>query len=98
MLGYLGVEASMTKVTVGRWGKSLALRVPIDIAQASGLADGEQVEIELKDGDIVIRRPEASAEARTRALEALDRLFARSKGVTLDDVTLRELIEEGRRG
>ncbi|MBO9557634.1 MAG: AbrB/MazE/SpoVT family DNA-binding domain-containing protein [Caulobacter sp.] len=88
----------MTRVTVGRWGKSLALRVPLDVVQASGLADGEQVEIELKDGDIVIRRPEASTEAQARALKALDRLFEKSKGVTLGDVTIREMIEEGRRG
>ena len=88
----------MTKVTVGRWGKSLALRVPLDVVQASGLADGEQVEIDLRDGDIVIRRADAKAEAQARALEALDRLFENSKGITLGDVTLRELIEEGRRG
>ncbi len=88
----------MTKVTVGRWGKSLALRVPLDVVQASGLADGEQVEIDLIDGDIVIRRADAKTEARVRALEALDRLFENSKDVTLGDVTLRELIEEGRRG
>jgi antitoxin MazE len=88
----------MTKVTVGRWGKSLALRVPLDVVQASGLADGEQVEIELKGGDIVIRRSDAKTEAQARALAALDRLFENSKGVTLGDVTLRELIHEGRRG
>ena len=88
----------MTKVTIGRWGKSLALRMPLDVVQALALVDGEQVEIETKDGDIVIRRPDARAKAQARALEALERLFENSQGVTLGDVTLRELIDEGRRG
>ncbi len=87
----------MTKVTVGRWGKSLALRMPLDVVQASGLADGEQVEIELRDGEIVIRRPEARAEARARARAALEGIIADSKGRTLGGISIRELIDEGRR-
>ena len=46
----------MSHITVGRWGKSLALRVPGDIASETGLREGERVEIEARDGDIVIRR------------------------------------------
>ncbi len=45
----------MSQVTVGRWGRSLAIRVPGDIAKAAGISDGERVEIEVRDGDIVIR-------------------------------------------
>lgn len=43
----------MTHVIVGKWGKNLAIRVPFDVARASGLSDGEEVEIETQDGDIV---------------------------------------------
>ena len=46
----------MPHVTVGRWGKSLAVRVPGDVAHAAGLREGERVVIEAADGDIVIRR------------------------------------------
>lgn len=46
----------MSKVTVGRWGKSLAVRIPNDIIEAAGLKDGERVEIEARDDGIVIRR------------------------------------------
>jgi antitoxin MazE len=88
----------MTKVTVGRWGKSLALRVPLDVVQASGLADGEQVEVEIHDGDILIRREDDKATARARALSALERIVERSKTMSLGETTVRELIEEGRRG
>lgn len=47
----------MTKVTVGKWGKNLALRFPGEIVKAAGLSDGEKLEIETRDGEIVVRRP-----------------------------------------
>jgi antitoxin MazE len=46
----------VSHITVGRWGKSLAIRLPAEIVKAVGLSDGEHVEIETHDGDIVIRR------------------------------------------
>lgn len=46
----------MSKVTVGRWGNTLAVRLPGEIAEAVGLSQGERVEIEAHEGDIVIRR------------------------------------------
>jgi antitoxin MazE len=46
----------MSQVTVGKWGKNLAIRFPSEIAKAAGLSDGERVEIETHDGAIVIRR------------------------------------------
>ena len=46
----------MTQVTVGRWGKNLAIRFPGAIVKAAGLSDGERVEIETHNGEIVIRR------------------------------------------
>ena len=46
----------MSHVTVGRWGRNLAIRCPGDIARAVGLGEGEQVEIETRNGEIVIRR------------------------------------------
>lgn len=46
----------MSQVTVGKWGKNLAIRFPGEIVKAAGLGDGERVDIETHDGDIVIRR------------------------------------------
>ena len=48
----------MVQVTVGKWGDSLAVRLPGEVVQAAGLHDGERVDIEAQDGDIVIRRVE----------------------------------------
>jgi antitoxin MazE len=46
----------MVQVTIGRWGKNLAVRLPGEIARRTGLSDGEHVEVEVQDGTIVIRR------------------------------------------
>jgi|SRR5580658_637076 antitoxin component of MazEF toxin-antitoxin module len=50
------VEASVPHITVGRWGKNLAVRFPGNVAREVGLREGERVEIETQDGAIVIRR------------------------------------------
>ena len=47
----------MSRAVVGKWGKNFAIRLPGEIVQAIGLCDGERVEIEAHDGDILIRRP-----------------------------------------
>ncbi len=46
----------MATVTVGKWGKNLAVRLPGEIANSAGIKDGERVQIETRDGEIVIRR------------------------------------------
>ena len=46
----------MSHITVGKWGKNLAVRFPGDVAREIGLREGEQLEIEAQDGTIVIRR------------------------------------------
>ena len=46
----------MVKVTVGRWGNNLAVRLPAEIVDAIKVRDGEQVEIEARDGQAITRR------------------------------------------
>lgn len=88
----------MTQVIVGKWGKNLAIRVPFDVARASGIRDGEEVEIETHDGDILIRRSAAHAQRRKDAENAAAEIIAESKKYSLGDVALRDLVNEGRRG
>jgi antitoxin component of MazEF toxin-antitoxin module len=88
----------MSQVIVGRWGKSLAVRVPFDVARACGLIDGEAVEIEAADGTIVIRRSAAQADARHKAEEAGAAILADSRNYTLGGLSIRELRDEGRPG
>jgi antitoxin component of MazEF toxin-antitoxin module len=58
----------MTRVTVGRWGKSLALWFPNEIATGFQLHEGDRVEIDSGPEQIVIRH------AKPRY--TLDELFA----------------------
>ncbi|MBV8135872.1 MAG: AbrB/MazE/SpoVT family DNA-binding domain-containing protein [Deltaproteobacteria bacterium] len=46
----------MSRATVGKWGKNLAIRFPSEIAKAAGLTDGECVEIKTRNGEVIIRR------------------------------------------
>lgn len=87
----------MSKVVVGKWGKSLAVRVPVDVAVAAGLTDGEAVEIEAIDGTVVIRRDASKAEARRKAEAAMAEILAEARGMSLGGISIRELIDEGRR-
>ena len=85
----------MSRVTVGKWGNNLAIRVPLDIAVVTGLTDGEQVDIQAKDGDLVIHRP--VAHARADAKKAADELLKRTGGPMLGRLSIRDFIDEGRR-
>ena len=88
----------MSRVIVGKWGKNLAIRVPFEVARASGLAEGELVEIEAQDGDIIVRRTAARTRARMDAEAAAAEIIAESRRHSLGDLTIHELLEEGRRG
>lgn len=88
----------MTEVIVGKWGSSLAVRMPLDIARAAGLKDGEHVEVAAEGGDIVIRRDQARSAAKEEARRAAAAIIANSRRFSLGDVTIGQLIDEGRPG
>jgi len=97
MPGYPGnPETVMSQATVGRWGKNLAIRVPLEVAKKAGLAAGERVEIQAQDGDIVIRR--LSARVRAAAAAAAEEIIAERGRHRLDRKAMRALLAEGRRG
>ena len=76
----------MSQATVGKWGHNLAIRVPLEIARSSGLSDGERVEIETLDGDILIRRPAARARRRSQAKAAAAERYVATFEVLLSDL------------
>jgi len=88
----------MSRSVVEKWGRNLAIRVPVGIARAAGLTDGEKVEVETQDGDIVVRRREAHVRARQDAKAAAEEIIAESRRHSLGGVSIRELLEDGRRG
>jgi len=88
----------MSEAVVGKWGKNLAVRVPQTVARACGLSEGEPVDVVAQDGDIVIRRAHARSRARAEAEKAAREIVAESARHSLGGVSIRELLEEGRRG
>jgi len=72
----------MATVTVGKWGKNLAVRVPAALAESVAPRDGDTVEIEAARGDLLIRRSGAQADARHRAEAAAAEMEAESRGAT----------------
>ena len=69
-----------------------------DVARAAGLVDGEKVEIETQDGDILVRRRAAHAQARLDAEAAAEEIIVESRAHSLGNISLRELLDDGRRG
>jgi antitoxin MazE len=45
----------MSSATIGKWGNSLAVRIPGDVAAAARLAEGDTVEIEARDDAVIVR-------------------------------------------
>jgi antitoxin component of MazEF toxin-antitoxin module len=88
----------MSRVIVRKWGRNLAIRVPVDVARASGLSDGEEVEIEARGGAVLIRRDADRARARSDAEAAAAEIIRESKSHSLNSVAIREFLEAGRRG
>jgi hypothetical protein len=70
----------------------------MDVARATGLAEGEKVDIAACDGDLVVRRHTARAQARQEAQSAAAEIIAESRLYSLGGTSIRELLDEGRRG
>lgn len=88
----------MTRITVHTWNEGEVSDLLRTIGHAAGLVDGEKVEIEAKDGQINIRRARKSAvKGSPEAFAALERIIANSKGRSLAGLSIRELIDDGRK-
>jgi len=83
------------KVKIGRWGKSLAFRIPADLAGTSGFAEGDMVTMDYSDGNLRLRRSNESR--RLDAKVAAAELLVLAQNHTLDGIAIRELIDDGRR-
>ena len=86
----------MAQAVIGKWGKNLAVRLPIEVVKAAGLHIGERVDVEARGNDIVIRRSNADALADAQA--AAEEIIRESENFSLDEAEILEMIREGRRG
>jgi antitoxin component of MazEF toxin-antitoxin module len=97
MTGYFQRVQKMPAVIVGRWDRNLAIRVPAEVARATGLSAGEQFEVKMQDRDIIVHRRAAQAGARNEAEEAAREIAEESRRYSLGTLSIRELLDEGRR-
>ena len=86
----------MAQAIIGRWGKNLAVRLPLEIVKTADLHTGEKVDIEAYGNDIIIRRSDAAAIADAAA--AAEEIIAESENYSLDEAEILEMLKEGRRG
>jgi AbrB family looped-hinge helix DNA binding protein len=75
----------------------LAICLPSEVADSIGLREGERVEIEVRNGDILVRRQSARAMTRKQAEQAAAQIIADRKNYSLGGITIRELTNKGRR-
>lgn len=41
---------------IARWGNSLAVRLPREVAERAALREGEEIELSVEDGAVILRR------------------------------------------
>jgi antitoxin MazE len=85
----------MAHAILGRWGRNLALRLPLEVVKAAGLRSGERVEVEARGGDIVIRKMDTDRMADAHA--AAEEIMADSEFHPLDAAEILDMLYEGRR-
>jgi len=55
----------MAQAVIGRWGKSLAIRIPAEAARTAGLGEGARVEIVSSGGEVIVRKLPAELAAES---------------------------------
>ena len=85
----------MTQARIGKWGANLAVRIPFELAAATGLGKGQQVEIEIEDGDLIIRKSQARKATRDDARAAIAEILVDRRRHSLGELPIRDLIEAG---
>ncbi len=84
----------MSDSVVRKWGKILAIRIPMEVSRAAGLTEGEKVEVATQAGDIVGHRQEARIRSRQDAEAAAEEIIAESRRHSLGGVSIRGLVED----
>jgi antitoxin MazE len=60
---------------IQRWGNSLGLRIPRSFAEEAGVEAGSQVDLSVRDGDLIVR---ATRRRKYRLSELLEKVTAKN--------------------
>ena len=66
---------------IQRWGNSLGLRIPRSFAEETGVEAGSQVDLSVRDGDLVVR---ATKRRTYRLSELLEKVTAKNLHAEID--------------
>ena len=87
------VKESKMIATVSKWGNSLGIRIPSEIVMATGICDGDKVEITGRpDGSFVIQKKKKDA-TQLKAFGVLHR-YANPNLIPLEDKSFGMAMEE----
>jgi len=90
----------MAAIELERDGEDLLIRIPAQIAKTIDLLPSDVIEAKAVERGFDIRRACREDErilAQAQARAAAESILRRSKGVRLDGLSIREMIEDGRR-
>jgi antitoxin MazE len=65
----MNIREGDVKVKVSKWGNSLGLRIPRSLAAELGVGEGSTVDIQIENGDLIVR-PERKTRYRLAELLA----------------------------
>lgn len=75
---------------VAKWGNSLAVRIPADVARKLGLKEGDSVEIRaLENGELAIVTEQQRREAAVERIRAMARPLPADWKMTRDEMNRR---------
>ena len=69
------------QIEIGKWGNSAAMRIPAELLRATGLEVGSKMDIQMKDGSIVLT-PHRKKISRA---ERLARIIASAEAIGPDE-------------
>ncbi|WP_199553476.1 AbrB/MazE/SpoVT family DNA-binding domain-containing protein [Sandaracinobacteroides hominis] len=74
---------------IARWGNSLAVRIPVDVARALGIKEGDDVDMKPgEDGTIILSMP-GGREAILKKMDKLSRPLPENWKIDWDNENLR---------
>ena len=75
----------MTQVKVSKWGNSIAIRFPRNIAEAMHLSDGDMLDINVEEGNATLKKPARKlAPTLLEMVAEMDRLGWENEPETVD--------------
>lgn len=77
---YIKKGVDYMQIAISKWGNSLGIRIPANVVSALSLKTGDNVEYELLDNKLILRKEKTTKE-----------LFEEFYGKKMEDITLKDI-------